>query len=189
LKLPSPTWDKNNPNHFHAEEQKYNSFGPFSISFCHFSDFLAFLQLGTFIFNRFIYTGEVFVPQHELQGFLRTAELLEIKGLLKDVDEVSWPQQGVSGSTQPMSHQQQQINNNNSLSSMVQTTSSKLTLPINLNNSSSNNNNSSSNGMIGNSSQTVLPSLPTVPVSTIVLTNAMADSKSWISVTNRQFGH
>ena len=31
-------------------------------------------------FFRFIYTGEVFVPQHELQGFLRTAELLEIKG-------------------------------------------------------------------------------------------------------------
>ena len=132
-------------------------------------------QLITFIFNRFIYTGEVFVPQHELQGFLRTAELLEIKGLLKDVDEVSWPQQGVSGSTQPMSHQQQPINNNNSLSSLVQTTNSKLALPISLNNSSNNNN---SNGMIGNSSQTVLPSLPTVPVSTIVLTNAMADSES-----------
>ena len=32
---------------------------------------------------RFIYTGEVFVPQHELKDFLRTAELLEIKGLLK----------------------------------------------------------------------------------------------------------
>ena len=40
-----------------------------------------------FIFHislyRFIYTGEVFVPQHELKDFLRTAELLEIKGLLK----------------------------------------------------------------------------------------------------------
>ena len=34
-------------------------------------------------FHRFIYTGEVFVPQHELKDFLRTAELLEIKGLLK----------------------------------------------------------------------------------------------------------
>ena len=33
---------------------------------------------------RFIYTGEVSVPQHELQDFLRTAELLEIKGLLKN---------------------------------------------------------------------------------------------------------
>ena len=35
------------------------------------------------LFRRFIYTGEVFVPQHELKDFLRTAELLEIKGLLK----------------------------------------------------------------------------------------------------------
>ena len=35
------------------------------------------------IIFRFIYTGEVFVPQHELKDFLRTAELLEIKGLLK----------------------------------------------------------------------------------------------------------
>jgi hypothetical protein len=34
-------------------------------------------------YYRFIYTGEVFVPQHELKDFLRTAELLEIKGLLK----------------------------------------------------------------------------------------------------------
>ena len=34
-------------------------------------------------YDRFIYTGEVFVPQHELKDFLRTAELLEIKGLLK----------------------------------------------------------------------------------------------------------
>ena len=33
--------------------------------------------------SRFIYTGEVSIPQHELQDFLRTAELLEIKGLLK----------------------------------------------------------------------------------------------------------
>ena len=33
--------------------------------------------------RRFIYTGEVSIPQHELQDFLRTAELLEIKGLLK----------------------------------------------------------------------------------------------------------
>ncbi len=32
---------------------------------------------------RFIYTGEVSVPQHDLQDFLRTAELLEIKGLLR----------------------------------------------------------------------------------------------------------
>ena len=32
---------------------------------------------------RFVYTGEVSVPQHELQDFLRTAEMLEIKGLLR----------------------------------------------------------------------------------------------------------
>ena len=46
-----------------------------------------YLHRATFIFHislyRFIYTGEVFVPQHELKDFLRTAELLEIKGLLK----------------------------------------------------------------------------------------------------------
>ena len=39
---------------------------------------------------RFIYTGEVFVPQSELQDFLKTAELLEIKGLLRDADDPSW---------------------------------------------------------------------------------------------------
>ena len=39
---------------------------------------------------RFIYTGEVFVPQTELQDFLKTAELLEIKGLLRDADDPSW---------------------------------------------------------------------------------------------------
>ena len=43
---------------------------------------------------RFIYTGEVFVPQHDLQDFLRTAELLEIKGLLKD--DAAWPPQGLA---------------------------------------------------------------------------------------------
>ena len=46
-----------------------------------------YLHRVMFIFHislyRFIYTGEVFVPQHELKDFLRTAELLEIKGLLK----------------------------------------------------------------------------------------------------------
>ena len=36
------------------------------------------------LLTRFIYTGEVSVPQHDLQDFLRTAELLEIKGLLKN---------------------------------------------------------------------------------------------------------
>jgi hypothetical protein len=36
----------------------------------------------------------VFVPQHELQDFLRTAELLEIKGLLKD--DAAWPPQGLA---------------------------------------------------------------------------------------------
>ena len=40
-------------------------------------------------YDRFIYTGEVFVPQHELKDFLRTAELLEIKGLLKVIDMMS----------------------------------------------------------------------------------------------------
>ena len=105
------------------------------------------------------------MPQHELQGFLRTAELLEIKGLLKDVDEVSWPQQGVQPGPQ---HQQQQPT---SLSSLVQTNHSKQTIPLNLNHSSSNNNN---NVMLGNSG---LANLPNVPVSTIVLTNTMADSK------------
>ena len=40
-------------------------------------------------YDRFIYTGEVFVPQHELKDFLRTAELLEIKGLLKVTNIIS----------------------------------------------------------------------------------------------------
>ena len=49
--------------------------------------YFIYLRRVMFIFHislyRFIYTGEVFVPQHELKDFLRTAELLEIKGLLK----------------------------------------------------------------------------------------------------------
>ena len=36
----------------------------------------------------------MFVPQHDLQDFLRTAELLEIKGLLKD--DAAWPPQGLA---------------------------------------------------------------------------------------------
>jgi hypothetical protein len=114
---------------------------------------------------RFIYTGEVFVPQHELQGFLRTAELLEIKGLLKDVDEVSWPQPGTSQTMQQSSN-----NNNNNNNSLVQSNHSKLNL-------SQSNSNNGSNGMLGNSNQNLIPSLPTVPVSTIVLTNQMAESE------------
>ena len=34
------------------------------------------------------------MPQHDLQDFLRTAELLEIKGLLKD--DAAWPPQGLA---------------------------------------------------------------------------------------------
>ena len=65
------------------------------------------------LFSRFIYTGEVFVPQHDLQDFLRTAELLEIKGLLKD--DAAWPPQGLASLFQapvspgpPQKQQQQQ---------------------------------------------------------------------------------
>jgi len=60
---------------------------------------------------RFIYTGEVFVPQHDLQDFLRTAELLEIKGLLKD--DAAWPPQGLASLFQapvsPVPSQKQHI--------------------------------------------------------------------------------
>ena len=64
-----------------------------------------------FYFYRFIYTGEVFVPQHDLQDFLRTAELLEIKGLLKD--DAAWPPQGLASLFQapvsPVPSQKQHI--------------------------------------------------------------------------------
>ena len=55
------------------------------------------------------------MPQHDLQDFLRTAELLEIKGLLKD--DAAWPPQGLAslfqapvspGPTQKQQQQQQQ---------------------------------------------------------------------------------
>ena len=55
----------------------------------------------------------MFVPQHDLQDFLRTAELLEIKGLLKD--DAAWPPQGLASLFQapvspgpPQKQQQQQ---------------------------------------------------------------------------------
>ena len=54
----------------------------------------------------------MFVPQHDLQDFLRTAELLEIKGLLKD--DAAWPPQGLASLFQapvspgPPEKQQQQ---------------------------------------------------------------------------------
>ena len=70
------------------------------------------MRVKSYLFFRFIYTGEVFVPQHDLQDFLRTAELLEIKGLLKD--DAAWPPQGLASLFQapvspgPSQKQQQQ---------------------------------------------------------------------------------
>ena len=63
------------------------SLGKFLCQVQDLHEIFIYLHRVMFIFHislhRFIYTGEVFVPQHELKDFLRTAELLEIKGLLK----------------------------------------------------------------------------------------------------------
>lgn len=84
---------------------------------------------------RFIYTGEVFVPQHDLQDFLRTAELLEIKGLLKD--DAAWPPQGLASLFQtplspgPQKHQHQQIHQQQqTLPNLPTVPVSSLLLPV-----------------------------------------------------------
>lgn len=88
---------------------------------------------------KFIYTGEVSVPQHELQDFLRTAELLEIKGLLKSFSD--------NEPTTP------------SFSTLVTTTPNPM--------GALQNHGGTSHIVQANH----LPTLPTVPVSSLVLNN------------------
>jgi len=52
---------------------------------------VSFIEL-EYIVN-FMYSGEVVVPQEEIQSFLKTAELLEIKGLLDQQEEKKVPKQ------------------------------------------------------------------------------------------------
>ena len=39
------------------------------------------------IFSQFMYSGEAIVPQDHIQSFLKTAEILEIKGLLENTQD------------------------------------------------------------------------------------------------------
>ena len=55
---------------------------------------VSFIEL-EYIVN-FMYSGEVIVPQEEIQSFLKTAELLEIKGLLDRQEEKKLPKHPTS---------------------------------------------------------------------------------------------
>ena len=76
------------------------------------------------------------MPQHDLQDFLRTAELLEIKGLLKD--DAAWPPQGLAslfqapvspGPAQKQQQQQQQQQQQHGLPTLPTVPVSSFLLP------------------------------------------------------------
>lgn len=127
---------------------------------------------------RFIYTGEVFVPQHELQDFLRTAELLEIKGLLKDADDPSWT--GLSSLFQPQASQLLASSPPGLLGGGLATAAAAAAAAtsqppqqkvVNIVNGSSGH-------VLGTAqSNSILPNLPTVPVSSLLLPSTISDGK------------
>ena len=128
---------------------------------------------------RFIYTGEVSVPQHELQDFLKTAELLEINGLLRDSSDPSWSNLSSLFPTAPAAaaptNQILTPSPSGLLGGSLNQPQQKIVNIINSNPTAAG---AATSQVIG--AQTILPTLPTVPVSSVFLPSTGSDGKIYL---------